>query len=137
MPRALVPCALASLVLVPSLAAQVRGDAPIAPAATIGPVTDASTLSVLGIAALPDGTGNALTQRNDVWLGATQPLGRIGRVRLAALGTGNWRVPQGVGTDGQLEGTLAVRARARVGAQRVWSAISYGHASVNGANPTA
>ena len=111
--------------------------APIAPAATIGPVTDASTLSVLGIAALPDGTGNALTQRNDVWLGATQPLGRIGRVRLAALGTGNWRVPQGVGTDGQLEGTLAVRARARVGAQRVWSAISYGHASVNGANPTA
>jgi hypothetical protein len=137
LPRALVPCALASLVLVPSLAAQVRGDAPIAPAATIGPVTDASTLSVLGIAALPDGTGNALTQRNDVWLGATQPLGRIGRVRLAALGTGNWRVPQGVGTDGQLEGTLAVRARARVGAQRVWSAISYGHASVNGANPTA
>ena len=101
MPRALVPCALASLVLVPSLAAQVRGDAPIAPAATIGPVTDASTLSVLGIAALPDGTGNALTQRNDVWLGATQPLGRIGRVRLAALGTGNWRVPQGVGSSGR------------------------------------
>ncbi len=119
------------------LSAQVRGDAPIAPAATIGPVTDASTLSVLGMAALPDGTGNALTQRNDLWLGATQPLGRIGRVRFAALGTGNWRVPQGVGTDGQLEGTLALRARARVGEQRVWSAISYGHASVNGANPTA
>jgi len=123
--------------MVPSLSAQVRGDAPIAPAATIGPVTDASTLSVLGMAALPDGTGNALMQRNDVWLGATQPLGRVGRVRLAALGTGNWRVPQGVGSDGQLEGTLAVRARARVGEQRVWSAISYGHASVNGANPTA
>ena len=137
MPRALVPCALASLSMVPSLSAQVRGDAPIAPASTIGPVTDVSTLSVLGMAALPDGTGNALMQRNDVWLGATQPLGRIGRVRLAALATGNWRVPQGVGTDGQLEGTLAVRARARVGEQRVWSAISYGHASVNGANPTA
>ena len=136
-PRALMPCALASLSMVPSLSAQVRGDAPIAPAATIGPVTDASTVSVLGMAALPDGTGNALTQRNDVWLGATQPLGRIGRVRLAALATGNWRVPQGVGTDGQLEGTLAVRARARVGEQRVWSAISYGHASVHGANPAA
>jgi hypothetical protein len=136
-PCVLVPCALASLSLVPSLSAQVRGDAPIAPAATIGPVTDAATLSVLGMAALPDGTGNALTQRNDVWLGATQPLGRIGRVRLAALGTGNWRVPQGVGTDGQLEGTLAVRARARVGEQRVWSAISYGHATVNGAHPAA
>jgi len=132
-----MPCVLASLVIAPSLSAQVRGDAPIAPAATIGPVTDASTLSVLGMAALPDGTGNSLTQRNDLWLGATQPIGRIGRVRFAALGTGNWRVPQGVGADGQLEGTLALRARARVGAQRVWSAISYGHASVNGASPTA
>ena len=89
------------------------------------------------MAALPDGTGNALSQRNDLWLGATQPLGRIGHVRLAALGTGNWRVPDGVGTAGQLEGTLALRARARVGEQRVWSAISYGHASVNGINPTA
>ncbi|WP_411281302.1 glycogen-binding domain-containing protein [Gemmatimonas sp.] len=137
MTRALLPCVLASLTIAPSLAAQVRGDAPIAPAATIGPVTDASTLSVLGMAALRDGAGNSLTQRNDLWLGATQPLGRIGRIRFAALGTGNWRVPQGVGSDGQLEGTLAVRARARVGDQRVWSAISYGHASVNGANPTA
>ena len=137
MPWALVPCALASVSIAPVLVAQVRGDAPIAPAATIGPVADASTLSVLGMAAIPDGTGNALTQRNDLWLGATQPLGRLGRVRLSALGTGNWRVPQGVGADGQLEGTLALRARARVGAQRVWSAISYGHASVNGAHPTA
>lgn len=135
--RVLAPCGLASLAIAPSLAAQVRGDAPIAPAATIGPVTDASTFSVLGMAALPDGTGNALSQRNDLWLGATQPLGRIGHVRFAALGTGNWRVPDGVGTAGQLEGTLALRARARVGEQRVWSAISYGHASVNGLNPTA
>lgn len=123
--------------MVSSLSAQVRGDAPIAPAATIGPVTDASTLSVLGMAALPDGTGNSLTQRNDLWLGATQPLGRIGRVRFATLGTGNWRVPDGVGNDGQIEGTLALRARARVGEQRVWSAISYGHASINGMAPTA
>ncbi len=146
-PRAFVPCSskswalypivLASLTVATSASAQVRGDAPIAPAATIGPVTEASTLSVLGIAAIPDGTGNALTQRNDLWLGATQPVGRIGRVRFAALGTGTWRVPQGVGNDAQLEGTLALRARARIGEQRVWTAISYGHASVNGANPTA
>ena len=135
--RTLVPCAWASLCVASSLSAQVRGDAPIAPAATIGPVTDASTLSVLGMAFLPDGTGSSLTQRNDLWLGATQPLGRIGRVRFATLGTANWRVPDGIGNDGQIEGTLALRARARVGAQRVWSAISYGHASVNGASPTA
>ncbi len=137
MPWAVVPWALVGVTLARSLSAQVRGDAPIAPAATIGPVTDASTLSVLGMAALPDGTGNALSPRNDLWLGATQPIGRIGRVRFAALGTGNWQVPEGVGAAGHLEGTLALRARARVGEQRVWSAISYGHASVNGANPTA
>lgn len=132
---------VAGFALAPGLAlplqAQVRGDAPIAPAATIGPVTDASTVSVLGMAALPDGTGNALTQRNDLWLGATQPLGRIGRVRFTALGTGTWRMPQGVPADGQLEGTLALRARARVGGQRVWSAISYGQAAINGASPAA
>lgn len=132
---------VAGFALVPALAlplqAQVRGDAPIAPAATIGPVTDASTVSVLGMAALPDGTDNALAQRNDLWLGATQPLGRIGRVRFAAIGTGTWRMPQGVPADGQLEGTLALRARARVGGQRVWSAISYGHAAVAGASPAA
>jgi hypothetical protein len=134
-PCAVLPFALASLTMVTTLSAQVRGDAPMAPAATIGPVTDASTLSVLGMAALPDGTGNTLVQRNDLWLGATQPLGRIGRVRFAALGSGNWRVQEGVAADASLEGTLAVRARARIGEQRVWSAISYGHASVNG-NPT-
>ena len=132
---AALPCAVGALAWAPVLAAQVRGDAPIAPAATIGPVTDASTLSVLGIAAIPDGTGNPLAQRNDVWLGATQPIGRIGRVRFAALGTGTWRLYDGVGADGSLEGTVALRARARVGAQRIWSAVSYGHASVSG-NPT-
>lgn len=131
------PSVLVSFIIAPSLSAQVRGDAPIAPAATIGPVTDAATFSVLGMAALPDGTGNTLTPRNELWLGATQPLGRVRRVRFSALGTGNWRVPQGMTTDGQLEGTVMLRARARVGEQRVWGAVSYGRASVNGANPTA
>jgi hypothetical protein len=32
--------------------------------------------------------------------------------RFAAIGTGTWRMPQGVPADGQLEGTLALRARA-------------------------
>lgn len=104
----------------------------MAPAATIGPVTDAPTFSVLGIASLPDGNGNTLAQRNDVWLGATQPVGRLGRVRLAALGSGNVRFRDGVTGGGQAQGVLTLRARARFGEQRIWSAVSYGRSSING-----
>ena len=133
-----MPCALsaamASVVLTDAVEAQTRGDAPIAPAATIGPVTEAPTLSVLGIAAVPDGSGSPLAQRNDLWLGATQPIGRIGRVRLSALGSGNWRFREAVGNDAQSQGIVTVRARARIGEQRVWSAVSYGYAGGSG-NP--
>jgi len=112
--------------------AQVRGDAPMAPAATIGPVTDAPTFSVLGIAALPNGQGNSLTPTNDVWMGATQPLGGLGRVRFAALGSGNVHFTDRVSGGGQAQGLLTVRARARFGEQRLWSAVSYGRSSING-----
>lgn len=112
--------------------AQGSGDSPIAPAAAIGPVTDAATFSVLGIAALPDGNGGQLAQRNDLWLGATQPLGHLGRVRFSALGSGNWYVRDGVGSNAGGQGMLALRARARFGEHRVWSAVSYGHASLDG-----
>jgi hypothetical protein len=114
------------------LRAQVRGDAPMAPASTIGPVTDASTFSVLGIASLPDGNGNSLAQRNDLWFGATQPVGRLGRIRLALLGSGNVHFTDGVTGHAQAQGVLSVRARARLGEQRLWSAVSYGRSSVNG-----
>lgn len=128
-----MPCALLSVgTTADRLAAQVRGDAPIAPAAAIGPVTDAPTFSVLGIAALPDGRGNSLSQRNDVWLGATQAIGGLGPVRFAALASGNVRLHDGVSGGAQAQGLLTVRARTRVGENRVWSAVSYGHASVNG-----
>lgn len=135
-----MPCALsaaiASVVLSDPIDAQARGEAPIAPAATIGPVTDAPTLSVLGLAAIPDGSGNALTQRNDLWLGATQPIGRLGRFHFAALGSGNWRFHETASNDAQSQGILTLRARARVGEQRIWSAVSYGYAGGNG-NPAA
>ena len=104
----------------------------MAPAATIGPVTDAATLSVLGIASLPDRNGNTLANRNDMWLGATQPIGSVGRVRLAALGSGNLRFREGIAGETQAQGLLTVRARARFGDHRVWSAVSYGRSSVNG-----
>lgn len=132
MPCAL-PCALLSVsVSADKLAAQVRGDSPIVPAATIGPVTDAPTFSVLGIAALPDGRASSLSQRNDVWLGATQAIGGLGPVRFAALASGNVRLHDGVSGGGQAQGLLTVRARTRVGENRIWSAVSYGHASING-----
>jgi hypothetical protein len=115
------------------LRAQVRGDAPMAPAATIGPVTDAPTLSVLGLASLPErSSGNALSQRNDVWLGATQSVGRLGPVRFAALASGNVRVEDGFSGGPNAQGLLTLRARARVGENRVWSAVSYGRSAFNG-----
>jgi hypothetical protein len=104
----------------------------MAPAATIGPVTDAPTFSVLGIASLPNGSGNTLARSNDVWLGATQPVGSLGRFRFAALGSGNVQFKEGVAGGGQAQGLLTVRARARFGEQRVWSAVSYGRSSING-----
>lgn len=119
-----------ALVLCPLAADGQQGQSPVAPSSTIGPVTDAPTLSVLGLATLPDGSN--LTQRNELWLGATQPLGQLGRVRLAAIGSGNWRMRDAVGTSTAYEGVAALRARARFGSLRAWSAVSYGHVDVHG-----
>jgi hypothetical protein len=104
----------------------------MAPAATIGPVTDAPTFSVLGVASLPNGSGSTLAQRNDVWLGATQSMGRIGRVRFAALASGNLRLEDGLTGGAQSQGLVTLRARTRVGENRIWSAVSYGRSAVNG-----
>ena len=105
------------------------GQSPVAPAATIGPVTDAPTLSVLGLASLPD--GNHFAQHNELWLGATQPLGHLGRVKLSAVGSGNVQVRDAVGNNSALEGTMAMRARVRLGSMRTWGAVSYGHANIS------
>jgi hypothetical protein len=104
----------------------------MAPAATIGPVTDAPTFSVLGIASLPDGNGNTLAQRNDLWLGATQSMGHLGRIRFAALASGNLRHEDGMTGGAQSQGLLTLRARTRVGENRLWSAVSYGRSAVTG-----
>ncbi len=114
-----------------ALAAQRGGNAPVAPASAIGPATSAPTLSVLGMASSVDG-GSPIRQRSEVWLGATQPLGRLGNVRFAAIGSGNVRTRDAVGTNNASEGMLALRARARFSGAQVWSAVSYGYASVDG-----
>lgn len=112
------------------LLAQRRGDSPIAPSSALGPVTDSPTLSVLGLAALPDGSGNALTNRNEIWMGATQPLLKLGNVRFSAIGSGNWQARDAVGTSSSVAGLVSLRARARFGETHVWSAASYGRADL-------
>jgi len=135
-----VPCVIsgtiAAFAAARTLPAQVRAEAPVAPAATIGPVTDAPTLSLLGMASLPDGS-TTLAQRNDLWLGATQPIGSLGRVRFSAVGSGTWRLAEGSGSEANAQGVLALRARARLGGQQLWSAVSYGHGRVDGLPTTA
>jgi hypothetical protein len=132
-----VPCALsaalASLAGGRALMAQTRTELPIAPSANIGSVTETATLSLLGVALLPDGSGNTLSQRNDVWLGATQPVGRLGRVKFTALANGNVSLRDAMSSHEATQGTLALRARARFGEQRVWGAVSFGHGSLDGA----
>ncbi|MCC6243754.1 MAG: glycogen-binding domain-containing protein [Gemmatimonadaceae bacterium] len=79
-----------------------------------------------------DGGGAPITQRSDVWLGATQPLGRLGNVRFSAIGSGNVRARDAAGNGSAAEGMLALRARARFSGAQVWSAVSYGYADVHG-----
>lgn len=108
------------------------GQSPVAPGSSIGPATDASTFSLLGLASVQE-NGSPTAQRNELWFGATQPLGGFGRVKFSAIGSGNWRVRDVVGANSAVEGIVALRARARVGKVRTWSAVSYGHVDVNGA----
>ena len=82
---------LASIVslatIVPAtMSAQGRGEAPLAPSSAIGPTTGSPTISVLGMASSNGSGGAPAAQRGEVWLGATQPLGRLGNVRFSAIG---------------------------------------------------
>jgi hypothetical protein len=114
-----------------ALGAQRGGNAPVAPASAIGPATSSPSLSVMGMASSVDGS-SPITQRGEVWMGATQPLGRLGSVRFAAIGSGNVRARDAVSTNSAAEGMLALRARARFSGGQVWSAVSYGYANVHG-----
>ena len=133
--RALVVSLGATATATAPASAQRGGDAPVAPASAIGPATAARTFSLLGIASAPDGGGSPITPRSEVWMAATQPLGRLGNVRFSAIGSGNLRSKDNVGGNSAAEGTLALRARARFSGAQVWSAISYGYVNVNGAIP--
>lgn len=95
------------------------------PAGAIGPVSSLSTFSLLGVAALPEG-GTPAGNQNVLWLGATQPVGRLAGVRFDVMGSGLYRPSGAVGTRDAAEGTVAVRALTRIGRIRTWTAFSYG-----------
>ncbi len=116
---------------VSSAAAQRAGEAPVAPASAIGAATTLPTLSVLGLASSVDG-GSPITQRSDVWLGATQPIGRFRNVRFSAIASGNVRTRDAVATNSASEGLLALRARARFNHAQVYTAASYGYVNATG-----
>ncbi len=125
-------------VMQPALAeAQDRplGTAPVTPAAgMLGPVVHAPTVSVLSLA--PVAGGDAPGHPSDLWMGASHPIGRLGRVSFATVGTGRWQAPDRAGVSSAANGQLAVRARAQVGGSRVWSAVGYGMARGHGGSPS-
>jgi hypothetical protein len=125
---------VASLLLpvVTPLAAQPLQEAPIVPSSTIGSVANSSTFSVLGVAALPE-AGASIGNRNVLWFAATQPIGRVAGVRFTALGSGYYRPSEAVGGRDATEGTVSLRALARIGGFRTWSAVSVGRATAEGA----
>lgn len=130
--RCLITVAAASVTAAGMLEAQVRANAPIAPAAAIGAITDAATVSLLGIASSPATAGQSFGQQNDLWLGATQPVGQLGPIKLSALGTGSWQFREATGNSTQAQGMITLRGGSRVGAQRIWGAISYGYSGFTG-----
>jgi hypothetical protein len=131
MPMLVSAVSLAAMLPVTSHA-QARGEAPLAPASSIGPTTASPTISVLGMASSSNGGGTPLAQRGEVWLGATQPLGRLGNVRFNAIGHADIHTSDGVSTNNAGEGMLALRARARFSGAQVWSAFSYGYVKSDG-----
>ncbi len=130
------PTAIAAVALLTAsplvVRAQRGGDAPVAPASAIGPATSASTFSVLGLASSVDGGGPSVSQRSEVWMGATQSLGRIRNVHFSAIGSGDIQARGAGGTNGAVEGMVSLRARSRFSGAQVWSAFSYGYVNVKG-----
>lgn len=119
--------------LVAPLGAQRRPEIPVAPATGVGPVSNVATLSVLGLAARDVGdAGDAGNAADAVWMGVSQPLAHVGRVRLSAIGSGQLQARSAVGASSAGEGMLALRTLTRVGSAQAWTAASYGYARQQG-----
>ncbi|MEP6778900.1 MAG: hypothetical protein ABJC26_03355 [Gemmatimonadaceae bacterium] len=129
---------IASLVLQPSLAraqnnASRRAETPVAPSTAIGSSSTATTFSLMGLAGLANGDGDAPAIAHDVYYaGLSQPLGVLHAVRFTAIGTGYFSTRDNTGSGAALEGAMAVRALGRISGIRSWAAVRYGRADALG-----
>ncbi|MEP6835596.1 MAG: glycogen-binding domain-containing protein [Gemmatimonas sp.] len=106
---------------------------PAAPSAAVGAITNLSTVSLMGTTALPSGDESGMPPRQQLFMGLTQPLGRIGEVKFTAIGKGYWQMRDAVASSSSAEGAIALRATGRVNGVRSWGAIAYGRAGALGA----
>lgn len=130
-------CMLASLAAHPvAVNAQETGArpslTPAAPSSAVGAVTSLSTVSLMGTTALPNSDGQGVPARQQLYMGLTQPLGRIGSVKFTAIGKGFWQMRDAVGSTSSAEGALAIRATGRLNGVRTWGALAYGRAGALG-----
>mgnify|MGYP003870900275 CR=1 FL=1 len=132
-------CVLASLTAHPATAhaqgAGVRPSlSPAVPSSAVGAITNSATVSVMGISALPSPSSDeaALPAQQQVFVGVTQPLGRLGAFKLTAIGMGYVRVRNAVNSQSSAEGALALRATGRINGMRAWGAVAYGRANAMG-----
>lgn len=102
---------------------------PAAPSSAVGAITNAATVSLMGIAALPSAEDKTATNREQLFMGVTQPIGRLGEFKFTAIGLGYWRVRDGISANTSAEGALALRATGRVQGMRTWAAVAYGRAN--------
>lgn len=86
----------------------------------------------MGTTGIPSSDDNAAPARQQLFVGLTQPLGRLGGVKFTAIGQGYLLMRDGVHTNSSGEGALALRATGRVNGVRTWGAVAYGRANALG-----
>lgn len=130
-------CVLASLAAHPATAyAQNSGPrgtlAAVSPSSAVPAVTNSATVSLMGTTGIPSGEDNKVPSRQQLFMGLTQPVGRLGGVKFTAIGMGYWQMRDGVRSSSSAEGALALRATGRVNGVRTWGAVAYGRAGALG-----
>ncbi|MEO7362534.1 MAG: hypothetical protein ABI120_19545, partial [Gemmatimonadaceae bacterium] len=86
----------------------------------------------MGTTGISSNEDNATPARQQLFVGLTQPLGRLGGVKLTAIGQGYLLMRDGVHTNSSGEGAVALRATGRVNGVRTWGAFAYGRANALG-----
>ncbi|MBC8088636.1 MAG: hypothetical protein H7Z40_15335 [Phycisphaerae bacterium] len=105
---------------------------PAVPSSAVGAITNSATVSVMGVAALASTEESTTPAQQQLFMGVTQPIGRLGGVKLTAIGMGFLRVRDAVNANSSAEGALAIRATGRLNGMRTWGALAYGRANAMG-----